>query len=138
MDENPYRSPEAPLTAEAVGAVSGSREDLRRVARYQRGLLLSILVYLIAAIAWRFATNDLTYYVATTIGLVAALSGLVFAIMLTTKVYDSVPTIVMLVILMMVPFLGLIGLLIVNQKATSVLRRNRIKVGFLGANPSSI
>lgn len=70
--------------------------------------------------------------------LVAAIAGLVFAIMLATKVYDSMVTIVFLAIMLLLPCLGLIALLVVNQKATTVLRQNKIKVGFLGADPNSI
>ncbi len=36
-NENPYQSPEA------VGVRTGSREELYRVARYQRGVLLCLL-----------------------------------------------------------------------------------------------
>jgi hypothetical protein len=36
------------------------------------------------------------------------------------------------------PCVGLIALLIVNGKATRVLRENHIRVGFLGADPSRI
>jgi hypothetical protein len=42
------------------------------------------------------------------------------------------------VILSLIPFFGMIFLLIVNGRATRVLRRNNIRVGLLGANPSQI
>ena len=37
-------------------------------------------------------------------------------------------------LLALIPCIGLITLLIINSKATSILRRNGIRVGFLGAN----
>jgi hypothetical protein len=70
--------------------------------------------------------------------LIAAVAGLIFAIMLASKVYDSVVTVVLLALLMLVPCLGLIGLLVVNQKATNVLKKNGITVGLFGADPNSI
>lgn len=39
---------------------------------------------------------------------------------------------------MLVPLLGLLLLLLNNQKATGILQKNGIKVGLLGANPNSI
>lgn len=46
MAENPYKSPQD--TSPAVGVLSGSHEDLRSVARFQKGILICILVYLFA------------------------------------------------------------------------------------------
>jgi hypothetical protein len=137
MDDNPYRSPEAPIMAEAIGVLSGKREDLRRIAKYQRCVMLSILTYIIAVIAAQLLAEQVRI-VPAIIGLVAAIVGLVFAVMLSSKVYDSAITVVLLAVLMLVPCLGLIGLLVVNQKATNVLKRNGIKVGFLGADPNTI
>lgn len=137
MDENPYRSPETPIMAEAVGVLSGKREDLRRVAKYQRGVMLCILTYILAVIAAQLVAEQVKL-VPAIVGLVAAITGLVFAVMLSSKVYDSAITVILLAILMLVPCLGLIGLLVVNQKATTVLKRNGIKVGLLGADPNAI
>mgnify|MGYP001815115738 CR=1 FL=1 len=43
-EENPYETPTA--KPPAVGVVSGSREDLWKVARYQRGIIFCILIQL--------------------------------------------------------------------------------------------
>jgi hypothetical protein len=43
MNENPYQSPLAPLDQPAIGVLSGRREDLQDVAKYQKGILICIL-----------------------------------------------------------------------------------------------
>ena len=48
MSENPYQSPAS--IPQAVGVLSGSREDVRNVAMYQKGILVCILIYLLAMI----------------------------------------------------------------------------------------
>ena len=41
-------------------------------------------------------------------------------------------------ILMIIPFAGLITLLVINQKATKYLQGRGVRVGLLGANPNNI
>jgi hypothetical protein len=48
VDENPYAAPQA--DTRAVGVLSGQREDLHSVAKYQKGILVCILFYLVAVI----------------------------------------------------------------------------------------
>lgn len=69
--------------------------------------------------------------------LVVGLAGTVFVFLLAIKVY-STGVGVLLGILTLVPCIGLIVLLIVNGKATGILKQNGIKVGLLGANLSQI
>jgi len=65
----------------------------------------------------------------------AVIAGVVFAVLLAVRVYSTGAGIAM-GILAIVPCLGLIMLLIINQAATKKLTENGIKVGFLGANMS--
>lgn len=46
MSENPYEAPHTDSTV--VGVLSGTRDDLRGVARFQKGILVCILIQLIA------------------------------------------------------------------------------------------
>jgi hypothetical protein len=135
MDDNPYRSPEAPIVAEAVDVVGGSREDLRQVAKYQRGVLICLLINISALILPRLLPD--LVMITSIFYLVAGIAGLVFVFLLSTKLYGTGLGI-LFGLLMLIPIVGLIVLVIVNQKATTVLRKNRIKVGFLGADPNSI
>lgn len=134
MTDNPYQSPQ--ITSQATGVLSGSRDDLRNVARFQKGILVCILIYLIALVG-QFAL-PLEVRLLLGIGvLFVGLVGAVFVFLLAMKTYGTGLGIV-LGILSLVPLIGLIVLLVVNGKATNILKQNGIKVGFLGANVASI
>ena len=134
MSENPYQSPSA--EPQVVGVKSGSREDLRSVAKYQKGILVCILIYVIAMIG-RFAVPEEARTIIGLGVLGVGLVGTVFVFLLAIKVYN-IWVGVLLGILALVPCIGLLVLLVVNGKATSVLKQNGIKVGLLGANLSQI
>ena len=55
MDYNPFEAPQS--AGQAVGVLSGSREDLKRIAVYQKNILVCILVYFIAVFG-QFALPD--------------------------------------------------------------------------------
>ena len=110
--------------------------DVREVASRQRAIMLCILVYLIAVVC-QFALPVTMRWVLGlgifALGIVAA----VFIFMLAIKLYSSGLGIV-LGILTLIPVVGLIVLLIVNAKATRLLKAHGIRVGLLGANPGDI
>lgn len=135
MTENPYQAPQSNLTA-AVGVLSGSREDLRSVAKSQKGILVCILIYLVA-VGCQFALPPEVRPLVGLGVLLVGLVGAVFVFMLAIKVYGTGLGVV-LGILSLVPCIGLIVLLVVNGKATGVLQQNGVKVGLLGANMSQI
>jgi hypothetical protein len=60
------------------------------------------------------------------------ITSVVFVFLLTTKLYGAGVG-VLLGILTMVPCVGLITLLVVNAKATNILKAAGLKVGLLGA-----
>ena len=134
MSENPYESPSA--QSPIVGVKSGSRADLRSVAQYQKGILVCILIYVVA-IFFQFAVPPEVRFILAIGVLLDGLVGTVFVFLLATKVYGTVIGVV-LGILTLVPCLGLLVLLVVNGKATAILKRNHIKVGLMGANLSQI
>lgn len=134
MSYNPFEAPAS--NSRVVGIVSGSREDLLKVAKYQKGILVCILVYILA-VAGQFALppqiRPLVGLGVLVVGLIAA----VFTIRLAMKTHGTVLGII-LGLLCLLPILGLLILLLVNQKATTVLQLNGIKVGLLGADLSSL
>lgn len=134
MSYNPFEAPVS--NSRVVGVVSGSREDLVKVAKYQKGILVCILVYIVA-VAGQFALppqlRPLLGLGVLAVGLIAA----VFTILLAMKTHGTLLGII-LGLLCIVPILGLLILLVVNQKATTVLQCNGIKVGLLGADLSSL
>ncbi len=134
MNENPYQSPTTPM--EAVGVVSGKREDLRSVAMYQKGILVCILIYLVAVFSQFAIPAEFRMLLGIGI-LVVGLAGTVFVFLLAMKVYNAILGIV-LGILTLIPCVGLLVLLMVNGKATTILKQNGIKVGLMGANLSDI
>ena len=134
MSENPYQPPSA--ESAAVGVKSGLREDLKSVAKYQKGILVCILIYLIAVFTQFLLPPELRPIVAFGV-LAVGLAGTIFVILLAMKVYNTGVGI-LLGVLTLVPCLGLIILLVVNGKATSILKQNGIKVGLLGADLSQV
>lgn len=134
MSNNPYQPPQS--VSSVVGVLSGSREDLRSVARAQKGIMICILIYLIA-VAVQFAIPpELRLFLGLGI-MVVALVGAVFVFMLAIKVYGTGLGI-LLGLLSLIPCIGLIVLLIINVRATAILKQNGIKVGLTGADLSSI
>jgi hypothetical protein len=64
--------------------------------------------------------------------LAVGITSTVVVFMLAIKVYN-VAVGILLGILTILPCLGLLVLLIINSQATTILRRNGVHVGFLGA-----
>jgi hypothetical protein len=134
MSINPY---EPPVSEPVVtGINSGTREDLRNVAKYQKGILICILLYLIAVFGQFAIPSQFRLFLGLGV-LALGVVGTVFVFLLATKVYSTAVGIV-LGLLTFIPCIGLIALLVVNGKATSVLTQNGIKVGLMGADLSQI
>jgi hypothetical protein len=133
MDENPYQSPMADLRP-AVGVLSGKREDVRAVAVCQKGILVCILIQILAVVC-QFALPAALHILVMVGSLGVGLVGTVFIFMLATRVYGTGAG-VLLGILTFIPCIGLIVLLIVNGRATTILRQNGYRVGLLGASLS--
>jgi len=134
MSENPYQAPST--EAQVVGVKSGRREDLMTIAKYQKGILVCILIYLIAVICQFAIPVQLPLIVGFGV-LFVGLVGTVFVFLLAMKIYSTVVG-VLLGILTFIPCLGLIILLLVNGTATNILKENGVKVGLLGADLSRI
>jgi hypothetical protein len=130
--ENPYQSPLADL--EVVGVLSGQREDVRKVAVYQKGILVCILIN-ICAVLGQFAAPVEIRPLIGIVFLPVGIAGLVFTFLLATKVYGTGMG-VLLGILAIIPLLGFFVLMAVDGKATKVLRANGHHVGLLGASLS--
>lgn len=134
MNENPYQPPQA--SAATVVVRSRSREDLLSVARYQKGILTCIVMYLVALFIPLAFPEEIQALIGIGV-LLVGIVGAIFVFLLAIKVYGTGLGIV-LGILSLIPFIGFVVLLIVNGGATGVLKRNGIKVGLMGAKLSSI
>jgi len=111
-----------------------SRQDLYNIAVYQKAIQVCILVYFLAVLAQFVLPAEVRLFVGVSvlgIGVVAT----VFVILLALKMYSTGMGI-FLAILTFIPCIGLITLLVINQKATGTLTKNGYRVGLLGANLS--
>jgi hypothetical protein len=133
-DQNPYEAPR--IIDTAVGVKSGRREDLRQVAVAQKGILICILIYFFCGIG-QFLIPPQMMILLGVIIIGCILVAFVFVILLAMRVYSTGMGIVFGV-LTLVPCVGLIVLLIINSKATNILRSNGISVGLLGANMAQL
>ena len=143
MAENPYQSPIADSRS-VVGVKSGTIEELRNVAKYQKGILYCILLQLLniafqmfLGYALKIEPTEGIRLIYGGLSLVVGIASTVFVFRLAINLYSTVVGIG-LGVLTLIPCIGLFVLLIVNGKATSVLSRNGIKVGLMGANRSQI
>jgi hypothetical protein len=132
MSDNPYESPKA--DCEMVGVKSGKVEDVRAVAVYQKVIQVCILLYLLVMFASIFTPPALQQFIGLAL-LPVGLAGVVSVFLLSAKVYNTFLGL-FLAILTLIPCLGILILLIINGKATKVLRENGYKVGLLGARLS--
>jgi hypothetical protein len=134
MSDNPYQSP---LTeSRAVGIRSGDPAELKNVARYQKGVLVCILIYILLVVSQFLIPESLQPLLMIAVAAVGV-TGTVFVFLLAIAMY-SVGVGILLGLLTLLPCIGLITLLVVNGKATSVLRQNGIRVGLLGADMSQL
>ncbi|MFM9960318.1 MAG: hypothetical protein ACKV2Q_03735 [Planctomycetaceae bacterium] len=113
-----------------------SSEDLRAIAKFQKGILVCILAEILLLVLSGAAGQRMGPVFAFGF-LAASVTATVFVFLLAMKIY-STGIGVLLGILTLVPCLGLIVLLIVNGNATGVLQKHGIKVGLLGAKLSDI
>jgi hypothetical protein len=115
------------------------RVKLKQIATGQRIVILCILANIILyIILMTVAKNVPALAIVILLAYIAGvITAAVFLFKLAINIY-GVATGIILGIGTLIPLVGLIILLVVNGKATKILRGNGLKVGFLGANPSSI
>ncbi len=131
---NPYQPPSAQLAAS--GEIRGDRAYLRLVAKYQKGVLLCILGGIVAGVL-QLALPGSLRGLATLVQVAISVTSVVFAALLAKTVYNTAAAVVYAIVTF-IPCLGLIALLVMNQKATSVLQSGGVKVGLLGADLSKL
>jgi len=136
-DEDEYEDEEERPRRRRRPAVRGSgrsRQNLYTIAVYQKVILVCILCYL-GAVVFQFFIPPALRLVLGLMAVLVILTAAVFVFLLATQVY-SVGLGILLGILTLVPFVGFIMLLIINGKATAVLKEHGYAVGLLGASLS--
>lgn len=115
------------------------RYDIRLVARRQRRLiwifLASLITFFFSCLTPGFTTiagNPLLELAITFLILGLNVLVIIGAILLMRSLRTAIPMLVLVSILMLVPLLSLIILLLENRRATIILRKVGIPVGFMG------
>ena len=123
---------------------SFSREDLLQIARSQKAIISLILVNLLVAVClvaavFTVAPDKKSAAVIVSAGrwivLVLNLIGVVFIYRMAKALHQ---TAWVFAVAAFVPCVSLITLLLINQFATSALRRHGVRVGLMGAVKSDL
>jgi hypothetical protein len=113
-----------------------SGDDLRSIAKLQKGIMICLLCYVVAIVALVLVRGSpVLLGIDAVFIVIVGITATVFVFLLAMKVYEGATGIILGILSL---FCGLIILLIVNQKATSILRSKGVGVGFLGANSDDV
>lgn len=107
-----------------------SRDDLRAVAVRQKVIVICLSLYVALALLALFVPANIATIIGAFTGVVI-LVATIYVFLLATKLYGTAFGI-LLGILTLVPFIGIIVLLMVNARAIAVLRGAGVDVGFFG------
>ncbi len=124
---------------------AGKDPGLKAIAKLQKWVNICILVQVVAVVAAFFfalPAGPQRGISPVVVGLssvfwLAHIAGAVLGIILATKLYSVLGT-VFLGLFAIIPCVGVIALLVVNNSATSKLQLSGVKVGFLGANVTQL
>lgn len=112
-----------------------SRPELQEIAKYHKLVLWSILVAVVAnlsRVSW--GNQPIGYFVY----LIAAAFQIFALWKLGRSLKLSVVSMVLLMMGLFLPFIGLLILLFLHDKAMKTMKAAGIKVGFMGVDPKSI
>jgi hypothetical protein len=141
-----------PVGLQYATPMSGSSVALRvrAVGLAQRRIMWVILAAILLAVSFAGGSvmaeavgNNRAAALAVGIGMLVGRLAIIVLMMigvyqLAAALGASMTTRVLYTIAMLIPCVGLIILLIVNQQATSLLREHRIKVGLMGAHVADL
>ena len=139
--DNPYEAPKAELRAKGVR--SGTQADVRQVAIAQKAILICILIQMlnigfqVLVGVGKLPVPPAVLLSASIVSLISIVVSAVFVFVMAIRVYNTGLGILFGAIAL-IPCIGLIVLLVVNDKATKVLQANGHKVGLLGVHLSQI
>lgn len=127
------------LNDDAQEASTSTKDKLRRVAKYQRTVIVALVANLVVSIVARSARElpPLGALALLFLILCVVVIAVVSIFLLGRELYSTGMAVVCAV-LMFVPCVSLITLLIVNQSATKFLQQHGVQVGFFGVDPARI
>jgi hypothetical protein len=135
---NPYQPPMDNAGPRPGTLLPDERARLRDIARFQRNINLVILAYFGAGVVTQILNQVLIGRII--VGLVVLgviIAGAVFAVQMARALY-STGVAVLCGILLLIPCVGLLTLLVLNNRATARLKAAGIPVGILGADPGDV
>lgn len=105
--------------------------SLEKIASAQRGVIACVGINILLIILAKIATNsDIILLAAIALAVVA----IIFIAKLTSALRYSTAVIVLSCIATCIPLISLIVLLVLNGKATAILKEHGVKVGLFGAD----
>jgi hypothetical protein len=128
-------------TGKGVSSSEDVRYDpMRRVAKYQRWVLFALLANIIVSVLFLTGVIGEDHPLELPVSIFSYLVALfsLSAIFMLARELLSTGLAVACAVLYIIPFVGLIVLLVINQKATKYLQRRGVRVGLMGADPNSI
>jgi hypothetical protein len=121
-----------------------SRDEIRAVARYHKGMLLAIaaqfLILLPLFVVVLMLPGRAQQVGQILVGVVSAgigIPGSICVLLLAFRLYN-VGGMLLLLVASIIPIAGLIGLVMLHRKATDFLQNNGVRVGLFGARLSDI
>lgn len=137
QESNPYTPPSSQSISQ--GPSIADLNHLLGIAKAQRGLMLGILGYL-ASIVLVFVLGMNSEGSAAIPGLLMLISGLfalVFLIVLTYRMSGVIFAII-IGICSLIPFVGILVMLVISGRASKKLKQAGFKIGLLGADITQI
>lgn len=114
-----------------------SRDKLKRIAEYQRWVLVSLLINVLFLV-YAFARPDGEIPLVLRFVILGAALFNVFSVFMLAKQFMNVAFAKILALLQFIPLVALLVLFYVNQKATTYLQQRGVKVGLLGAKADAL
>jgi hypothetical protein len=128
--------------ADVIEDSTACREKLRDVAKYQRWVILSLLLNIAAMlVVFVFGPHISQLPFGTIVLRSLLLANVAFqigSIVMLARQFSNAFVALFVAIAMFLPLISLLVLLNYNQKATSYLRAHGIRVGFFGVSPNKI
>lgn len=136
-EHNPFAAPEN-LSRPASPLLNDDPELLRQIASRQRMLIAAIVISLGATIGTPVAGLFFgVLWLPQAFNLLSAVFSVVAMFRLTRLLRGAIVA-VLYSVLAAVPLIGLLLLVQINNEASTRLKKNGIRVGFLGASPDSV
>jgi hypothetical protein len=131
LDQRPLTAVETDARAATAENMQFTDKEIVVIAKRQKAIL-----WLIAANLVLFIFESLVTFWIPFTSIVTGIIGIAFIYRLGRAVHSS--AVYVYVILAFIPFVGLVGLFILNARATRILREHRIHVGVMGARSADL